>query len=211
MSTKRKASTSIESTPKRQRKVLTLADRVRVIEDVSRGMSNRAAAEKYKVGRTQINSLILQKDKILQEYNDGRNGHIKYLQGRQLQYPKIDELVWDFFLEAHAKNIPVNGRMLLDQAEEISRNRPGCEDFQASNGWLQKFAVRHNIKMSVLHGESADVSDLTVENWKEKLAAICEGYADRDIYNVDETYSYSTDFCLLRAISNRARVIMEPK
>ena len=77
--------------------------------------------------------------------------------------------------------------MLLDQADEISRNRPGCESFQASNGWLQKFATRHNIKMAVLHGESADVSDVTVENWKEKLPGICKGYADHDIYNVDET------------------------
>ena len=171
---------------KRQRKVLTLADKVRVLEDVSQGMSNRAVAEKYKVGRTQINNIVLQKDKIQLEFNEGKSANSKYLVARHLQYPDIDKGVWNFFCEARGKNIPVNGRMLQDQADEIASNL-GLTSFQASNGWLQKFTARHSIKMAVLHGESADVSQQTVDQWREKLPLICDGYADCDIYNMDET------------------------
>ena len=38
-----------------------------------------------------------------------------------------------------------------------------------------------------MHGESAEVSEEVVEHWMEKLPRICQGYADCDIYNVDET------------------------
>jgi hypothetical protein len=36
-------------------------------------------------------------------------------------------------------------------------------------------------------GESACVSQDTVQDWKDKLSDIIEGYSARDIYNMDET------------------------
>ena len=35
--------------------------------------------------------------------------------------------------------------------------------------------------------ESGDVSDLTVESWKEGLPELVAGYKDEDIWNLDET------------------------
>ena len=36
-------------------------------------------------------------------------------------------------------------------------------------------------------GESADVPNNVVDDWKQKLPTIIEGYELRDIYNMDET------------------------
>ena len=49
--------------------MLTLAKRVEVINAVEEGFSHRAAAEKFSVGRTQVNNIILQKDRLLREFN----------------------------------------------------------------------------------------------------------------------------------------------
>ena len=45
----------------------------------------------------------------------------------------------------------------------------------------------HQIKFANLHGESAEVSDEAVQQWKSKLPEICAGYHPRDIFNCNET------------------------
>ena len=74
--------------------------------------------------------------------------------------------------------------MLLNEADEAVI-RHGYSGFQKSNGWLQRFIVGHQIKMSALHGESAEVAEDVVSLWKDKLSQLCEGYSDSDIYNMD--------------------------
>ena len=186
MSTKRKLCTDSSTPSKRHRKCLTLAEKVEVIRYCEAGHSNRSAADKFAIGRTQVNNIILQKERVLHDFNDGKNTSTKYLATRALLYPEIDAEVWQFFLEARSKNIPVSGHNLLSTAEE-SAMKHNYTSFNASNGWLQRFITRHNIRMSSLHGESAEVSQEVVDNWKQNLPELCHGYSDRDIYNVDET------------------------
>ena len=119
-------------------------------------------------------------------YSEGSNAQTKYLSHRQLQYPEIDHEIWKFFCEAHSKNIPVNGAMLLAEANEIALKQ-NYDKFSASNGWLQKFSTHHQIKFANLHEESTKVSTRAVDQWKEKLPKICAGYHPQDIYNCDET------------------------
>ena len=47
---------------------------------------------------------------------------------------------------------------------ELSREM-GHDGFTASNGCLHRFQKRHNIKCSVLSGESADVKEEVVAEW----------------------------------------------
>ena len=62
-----------------------------------------------------------------------------------------------------------------------------CDNFSASNGWLQSFLKRHNIKSSILSGEAADVSEDVLDDWVKRLPSILEGYDTKDIFNADET------------------------
>lgn len=71
-------------------------------------------------------------------------------------------------------------------AKEIAE-RIGISEFKASNGWLQKSKQRYNIKQVSIYGDSGDVRGDTVTSWKERLPEIVSGYAQRDIWNLDET------------------------
>ena len=51
---------------------------------------------------------------------------------------------------------------------------------------LDRFRKRHNITFGPVCGERGSVDNSTVTSWKEKLPTILEGYAPRDIYNMDE-------------------------
>ena len=61
-----------------------------------------------------------QKDTIRTAYTEGANATIKYLAPRNMQYPVIDKLVWEFFCDAQAKNIPVNGHMLQSEGNKVA-------------------------------------------------------------------------------------------
>ena len=55
--------------------------------------------------------------------------------------------------------VPVTGPMLQEEALIIASSL-GINEFKASNGWLQRFKDRNNIKQLVVSGESGDVRRL---------------------------------------------------
>ena len=71
-----------------------------------------------------------------------------------------------WFNLARHRNIPVSDPMLQEEAKVLAE-RMGNTDFKASNGWLSSFKKHHNIKQFAVSGEAADVSEETVDSWKE--------------------------------------------
>ena len=178
------ASTSTQ----RKRVVLPLSERVKVIHayDSMPGATQVSLAEKFGVGRTQIAKILKERDVIMKAYTEGTKSTTKYLQPRHELYPQLDSKVWDFYLEARSKHVPVTGVMLKHEAL-IKAEELGLENFVASNGWLESFASRYQLNMAKLHGESAEVDENVVGQWKSQLGTICEGYQPENIYNVDKT------------------------
>ena len=41
--------------------------------------------------------------------------------------------------------------------------------FSSSNGWLEKWMTRHNVRLSCLSGETADVDASVVDDWSRRL------------------------------------------
>ena len=110
----------------------------------------------------------------------------KVLTARRMTYGDVNEKLYQWFIGARGKNLPVSGRMLQDQAA-ILASEMGHTDFCASNGWLRSFQQRHGIHHAVLSGEAADVDPNTVSDWSHRLPDICKGFAKEDIFNADET------------------------
>ena len=101
-------------------------------------------------------------------------------------YDAINELSLKWLLDALERRLEVNGPMLQKQALRFA-NELGITSFSASNGWKDAFLKRNNIKFGKLCGEGGDVDNDVVGEWKERLPSIVAGYANRDIYNLDET------------------------
>ena len=99
---------------------------------------------------------------------------------------EINELLLKWFTDCTARHINVTGPLMKEKALQFA-SELNNEDFKASNGWLESFVKRNNIRFRKLHGEGGDVSDDTVSDWKSKLAELCSGYDPKDIYNMDET------------------------
>ena len=65
--------------------------------------------------------------------------------------------------------------------------------WRASNGWLEKWKKRHNVKSYAICGESGNVDIDKAEEWKAFLASLCDGYTPANIFNMDETGYFYRD------------------
>ena len=157
----------------RKRVILTLDCKVKVIRQHEKGICSRQLAAEFGVGKTQINNIVTAKADILKLWDDGVNGRRKLVAARRCPYVELNAKVFDWFCSARSRNIPLTGRLLQAKASELSREM-GHDGFTASNGWLHRFQKRHNIKCSVLSGESADVKEEVVAEWSEQLGACAD-------------------------------------
>lgn len=100
----------------------------------------------------------------------------------------IDKLVFEWFTIQRTKQIPISRPMLQEKARQVAEQLGYSADiFKASNGWLEKFRVRHTISFRVISGESASVDDSTIEESANRLSTILDGFNEKDVFNVDET------------------------
>ena len=174
------------STKKVPRNELTLQQRVELIDYHKKNplAGSRKLAELFKCGRTQVQQILKKKESILEEYEC--NAPASRKRHRCTQFEEVNWAVSAWFSLARQRNVPISGPMLQEEALKIAE-KLGCSEFKASNGWLESFKSRHNLKQLAVSGEAADVPEETVECWQERLKVILAGYKAEDIWNEDET------------------------
>ena len=167
---------------------LTLAEKVQLIDDSEKKTSYRVLADKYKISIGSVSNIIKRKAEYMESFEQN-DSSTKKRNLRSENSQRVDQLVYEWFVLQRSKNIPITGPLLQERARQIRQQLggPAVEDFKASNGWLEKFRSRHNIKHRVLCGESAGVDPVTVDDWKERLPSILQKYDPNDIYNADES------------------------
>ena len=175
---------------KQRRTYLTLQKKVEVLKTVERnpGINTRTLGELFSCGKTQITQILKKKDSILSLHESNRQGtRVHTSKGpRVSEYSEINEALYNWYLLATSKNIFPMGPQLVEKAKQIAEQL-GKNEFKGSNGWLGKWKNRYNIRQLKVCGESGDVCGETVDSWKERVPEIIEGYAEDDIWNMDET------------------------
>ena len=153
---------------KRKRKELTLREKIEVIEFKKKDpkAAIRAIAEHFKCGRTQVNTVLTNQEKLLEQF--AGNGNADSKRAREVRFPDIDSAVVEWYRKARRKNIPVTGPMLQEKACQVAVRMGLVDEFRAPNGWLEKFKIRYNIKGMTVCGESGELNEETVESWKER-------------------------------------------
>lgn len=168
----------------RKRVHLSLQEKVKVIQEYEANKGSvRSLAEKFGCGKTQISDLLKDKESILSAYESNASTCKKR---RASKFNEVNEALYKWYCMACSKNIYPCGPQLCAKGKEIA-TRLGISDFKGSNGWLESWKSRYNVKKVAISGESGDVSGATVSSWKERLPEILRGYSKKDVYNLDET------------------------
>jgi hypothetical protein len=80
--------------------------------------------------------------------------------------------------------------VVKEKAKELALEL-GHDNFGGTEGgWLRRFKLRYGIIMRKPAGEAGDVSDGVVDEWRAQLPRALSPYAERDIFNLDETALY---------------------
>ncbi len=147
-------------------------------------LSAVSLAKPFDCGKTQVYGILKNKGAIFQDYESNAPDERCRKRTGSSRFSEVNKTLYEWISIAVQKNIYPDGcHKALKIAEEL-----GINGFKGSNGWLEKWKARHNIKKMVVSGESGEVSGATVESWYERLPEILSGFTDlSNIWNMDET------------------------
>ncbi|UYV74779.1 U2AF2 [Cordylochernes scorpioides] len=88
--------------------------------------------------------------------------------GRDGEFPEIEEALFRWIRQANAMKLAINGNILKEKAIllALKKKKMGQDNFESSNGWLEKFKARRNIAFKRLHGEAGSVDANSLATWK---------------------------------------------
>jgi hypothetical protein len=106
---------------------------------------------------------------------------------RTVKYPLMETALYRWFFTYQDQ---VN--MSSDLAKEkvayfLAELYPGHGAFEISNGWLEAFKNRHDIKSYRRFGDSGLANMAVIEESLPQIRLTLDQYERRDIYNMDET------------------------
>lgn len=167
-----------------KRKALSVSDKMDILRKFdSEGHGNKTVfAKSVNISESTLRTLLKNRDTIEKSALAGGSKRMKVKAGK---YEEMEKILFDWYAQARASNIPVNGPIMKEKALQIAKTLN--MNFEPSSGWLDRFKNRYGIVYKQVSGEAASVNTNDVECWKTSvLPQIMKRYASRDIFNVDE-------------------------
>ena len=168
----------------KKRKVVDISTKLAIVKHLDQGNSIRSTAEKFGVSKGTVQAAKASRDGLLQEAESNRS----LSKARIVKQSDINVILWRWFYTARARGYPISGPILQEKAKQIA-GELGIEatDFTASEGWLQKWKQRNNVRSYKVSGESGHVDLERAGQWKSCLESMLTGYDLKNVFNMDET------------------------
>ncbi|GBP73928.1 Jerky protein [Eumeta japonica] len=160
---------------KRKRVVLSLKDKINIIDSLKKGETGRKLADKYGVGTSTISDIKKNTDSILL-YTCKLDSEDGSKHRKMMKKPKnelLEDALYCWFLQKRSTGQPISGPLLCKKALELNKKLGGDESFVASNGWLYRFKSRHGIREMEMQSEkmsaNVDAANSFKDDFKKKL------------------------------------------
>ena len=127
-------------------------------------------AKDLNVPRTTLNTLRKQKNKIIFEFEAGRNAEMK--RKRQHGFEDVDEALVKWFRSARDEKIPVSGEMLVLKARQFASISGYDNVDKLDINCINRWKLREEVACKKLHGEAASVDEACVDDWHKNRLPI---------------------------------------
>lgn len=166
-------------------KSIDISTKLKILEEVEIGaFSKTKIAERYKIAKSTLSTIIKNKEKIDAAVAAGSSGSIKRI--RKASHEDIENELLTWFKRARNSNVSISGPLMKEKAKEISVSM-GIDNFQCSDGWLWRFQKRYKISSHIVSGEANKVNENDITEWLKYFYDIRRSYDEKDIFNLDET------------------------
>ncbi|XP_054933552.1 tigger transposable element-derived protein 4-like [Dermacentor andersoni] len=170
-----------------KRKAVSLDTKMDILQDSRRGFKVSALVKKYELAQSTISTILKTGSIAILKAGaiSGRADQRKRV--RDPLYADVEEALYQWFVTTRTHNVPISGPILATKAKNFAflLGRP---NFEPGGGWIQRFKERHGIVYKNMVGEAASLDTEAKQQWLQtKLPGVLEHYAEKDIYNCDET------------------------
>lgn len=151
------------------------------------------AKESYKLDR------ILNQSSISRIIRDGpqllRNESVLSVsakRNRSAASPRLEKALFKWVCDQNNRGVSLSGELVIMQARKMLRmanaHLPEEEQIKLnfSNGWIERFKKRHNIRFRRVHGEAKSADDSAIRSEMPRILSLMNNFADKDIWNADE-------------------------
>ena len=193
---------------KRSRKELTLKQKYDLVQEAEKKAKStqKELGIKLGIGKTTVSDILKRKSEYTQLFEENTTSQRKQHNSGS-KYGELNDLVFKWFKQARANNIPLNRPIIQEKAMEFVTDLKFM-DFKASNGWLESWRSRFSIGLFKVCGESADVDDNVVDDFRSKIGKIVEGYKAEDIFNAMKL-AYFSKHCQIRHLHLKVKHVKE--
>ncbi|XP_074350027.1 CENP-B homolog protein 2-like [Apium graveolens] len=104
------------------------------------------------------------------------------------KYPDMEKVLYEWFLQ-YQDRVNMTEELILEKAKETMKILYPQQDQEHtfSQGWLDKFKLRHGIKSFRRFGESGSVDVQDMEKKLESIREKINQFPMKDVFNMDET------------------------
>jgi hypothetical protein len=151
-----------------QKLMRTLYDQLKIMEEVQKNPGEKRVdiAKRLGLPASILKTIFAKKNEIREQIKKCGNACKKRKTGRELTFAELETMLFTWYQQARASNIPIDGTILREKAKIIAAQL-NIDYFSVSSGWLSRFKERHDLVFKKLAGESADVSvKSTMHGWK---------------------------------------------
>lgn len=160
--------------PRKKRLHLTPSNKAEIIRLFDSGETKKALCARFQLSEHYFRKIIREKDRTINFVQDLANPSCKIISPRHpTELAHLEERLYQYILEQNRKNreirdMDVRAKALLLR-DAIQKQIKIKFDCKFSDGWMEKFKKRFNIKSYKMCGDAADVDMTIVETFRSKL------------------------------------------
>ncbi|CAH0713248.1 unnamed protein product, partial [Brenthis ino] len=168
-----------------KRKALSLQEKIeilKVFDEKSQTTNQTQLAAELQLPVSTLRTILKNRVEIKEKY---RLGGVQRKKQKIGKFDKLEKVLVEWLHQARALKLPISGPIICEKARKIAESLH-ITDFNASNGWIDRFKNRNGIVYRQISGESETVAQQDVDTWMATLPELLQNYEPRDIFNADE-------------------------
>lgn len=170
----------------RKRKSLTAAQKREIClkKTTTPFIKQKELAIQYDVSEGMISDILKEKDRWLAIDINSLQAGLR--REKKVAFPVIEEALTIWVDNAVRNGLTITDNILSTKAFEFAFLLKE-DKFKGSNGWIDNFKKRHNLKQYSVHGEAASAPLEDLDEMRDKLRETLKDYDPENIFNCDET------------------------
>ena len=170
---------------KRKLKTRTITEKYEILKEVEKGESSTSISKKHGVPKQTLSGWLKEKTKIYSEVEKTKTS-VKGDRMRLSLHEDLDKTCYMWLLNDRHQTIPVSGTIFKAKALNFAKEL-GCDSFQASDGWLDRWKKRYNVSFKTISGIfSSDHILIFTYFWKVTyLKYLCNNFVHEIIISME--------------------------